>query len=734
MRAVIMCGGEGTRLRPITENAAKPMAKLVNKTAAEHIICLLKKHGITDIAVTLMYLPETVKSVLGNGEKYGVKLNYFTEETPLSTAGSVHNAAMQWGALNEPLLVISGDALCDGDLTSFMTFHQEKNADVSLLLCTKSDPREYGIAVTDDDGRILSFAEKPGWSTAISDTVNTGIYILSPQAMSMIPPKTKFDFSKELFPLMMKNGMRLYGMTADFYWQDIGEISSYLRGNYDVLDGKVKLEWEKSGGEDVIMPSYVSPMATVEKGARVGPYAVINDGCTVKKGAEIRASVLYEGCTVEENARVTGSVMCKNAVAEAESVMEGESVLGENARLAKGTRINGVTVKGGCLCEGESDKSEAWFDGAFCSDAKAERGFQAGVALANMCKKQQGYGRIGVMWDTKAESDCIAHALISGIIQGGGEALILGEGFLSMASFACREYELYSAVYVETHSRAEGKCSKMTLLDGNGVCVSRDMERKFNSAIRENTSYSMLSPRNAYDLRSKYQQMLAMSSGRLDGCQVQVYSKNEVLLSVLRGALGQQFCRNDGFIYKIAENGTSAVVHIGEKLYMWEKILTLLTAFSVRGNRESITLPSFVPDAAVRIAEGAGVTVKRTPMENAPLWCRDACFALFYLLKNLKENGISAEQAFAEVPQFSVHSRESECSCHERSEAIRKLVSAGGVKMMESGLEYVSERGRVHIEMVGSKGVKISAECDTTDEAKRLCREIEAKIMGRDMI
>jgi len=238
MKAVVMAGGAGSRLRPLTMGRPKPMVPLVNKPVMAHILDLLKLHNLTRIAATLQYMANDIQDYFGDGSTFDVELTYFIEGEPLGTAGSVKNAQP---FLDEPFVVISGDAVTDIDLSALINFHREKGALVTIALYRVPNPLEYGVVITDDDGRIIQFLEKPGWAEVISDWVNTGIYVLEPEVLDYIPQGQPFDFSKDLFPMLLKKGAPLFGYKASGYWCDIGNIQEYVRASFDFLEGKVNL-------------------------------------------------------------------------------------------------------------------------------------------------------------------------------------------------------------------------------------------------------------------------------------------------------------------------------------------------------------------------------------------------------------------------------------------------------------------------------------------------------------
>ena len=204
MKAVVMAGGEGTRLRPMTANQPKPLLPVVNQPIMEHVLRLLRRHGFTETVVTVQFLASLVRNYFGDGEEFGMSLSYATEETPLGTAGSVKNA--EDALRDEPFLVISGDALTDIDLTDMIAFHQDNGALVTIALKRVPDPLEFGIVIADDDGRIERFLEKPTWGQVFSDTVNTGIYVMEPEVLDHVAAGESVDWSGDVFPKLLADG------------------------------------------------------------------------------------------------------------------------------------------------------------------------------------------------------------------------------------------------------------------------------------------------------------------------------------------------------------------------------------------------------------------------------------------------------------------------------------------------------------------------------------------------
>ncbi|MDL2300251.1 nucleotidyltransferase family protein [Clostridiaceae bacterium OttesenSCG-928-D20] len=248
MKAVIMAGGEGTRLRPALPGIAKPMALLGGRPVLERIIYLLKHSGITDLHITLRYKPESIIDYFGDGKGFGVDIKYHIENEPLGTAGGVR--ACFGEGFSRDILVISGDAACDFDLKELIECHHRHKAPVTMALYSSSDPLAYGLVLTDPRGKVRSFIEKPPWEKVVTNYVNTGIYILSPEALNMIPKDKAYDFAKDLFPKIMEEGLEIRGLALEGYWCDIGNPKAYYQCNLDALEGRLTL-YNEYGNADL---------------------------------------------------------------------------------------------------------------------------------------------------------------------------------------------------------------------------------------------------------------------------------------------------------------------------------------------------------------------------------------------------------------------------------------------------------------------------------------------------
>jgi mannose-1-phosphate guanylyltransferase / phosphomannomutase len=345
MKAVVMAGGEGTRLRPLTSNQPKPMVPIVGKPCMEHIIELLKEHGFEDVVVTVAFMPQAIRGYFADGEAHGIQIRYSVEDSPAGTAGSVKLAEE---ALDETFLVISGDALCDIDLGALVRFHKEKEAVVTIGLKSVDNPLEFGIVVTDEDGRIERFLEKPSWGQVFTDTINTGIYVLEPEVLRHIPTDRPYDFSKELFPLLLEMGRPLYGFETEGYWQDIGNLDQFRQANFDALDERVRLKiggirlrsnvWLGEGVDledfDTIEgPAFIGNYSRIDPRASVGPYSVLSNGVTLRDHARTARCVIDASTYLGRSVLVEGAVVGRSCDIRAHSRIQEGAAVGDNCTI-----------------------------------------------------------------------------------------------------------------------------------------------------------------------------------------------------------------------------------------------------------------------------------------------------------------------------------------------------------------------------------------------------------------
>lgn len=510
MKAVIMAGGEGSRLRPLTCNRPKPMVPIANRPVMEHIIELLKKYGINDIAVTLQYMPEIIKDYFGDGSEFGVNLKYFTEEVPLGTAGSVKNAEK---FLNEPFIVISGDALTDIDLEKALAFHRSRGAVATLVLKRVESPIEYGVVVTDQAGKITRFLEKPSWGEVFSDTVNTGIYVLNPEILEYIEPNRMFDFSKDVFPVLLKEGQPMFGFVTEDYWCDIGDLDAYAGVHNDILDRKVKINinakeirqgvWVGEGAvisreAGIKPPVFIGKNAVIAENSNVGSYTVIGDNSHLHMGSSVKRSILWNGCILKDNSQIRGSLLGSKVRMNARaSAFEG-AVIGDSCILGKCATIKpGVKLWPEKRVEADTDVcSNLVWGSKFTKNLFGNRGIfgeinvditpefvsRLGATYGSLCSKSS---RIGVSCDDADALKMLKNSMISGLLSTGVEVYDIGTAILPVIRSAVKFYGLRGGVHISASGQGQDMLV-IDILNSSGSNIDRGEERKIeNIFIRE---------------------------------------------------------------------------------------------------------------------------------------------------------------------------------------------------------------------------------------------------------
>ena len=346
MKAVILVGGLGTRLRPLTINTPKAMVPVLNAPFLEYVIRRLRQHNVREIVLALSHLAQPIEDYFGNGSRLGIRLNYILEETPLGTAGAVKNAE---NFLDEPFLVLNGDIFTDLDLTAMMDFHSKSRSKATIALTPVDDPTSYGLIETDAKGRVTRFLEKPSWKQVTTNMINAGTYILEPDVMSYVPPQTKFSFEHEVFPPLLEQGEPIYAYPSSCYWMDIGTPEKYFWLNKDLLIGKSNqyhsVEQVVIGEQDnihptaqVTGPAVIGSNCTIWQKARLSGPVITGSGCIILENAIIKESIIWHDVRIEPGAQVSHSIIANNCRLGAGSIIE-DSVLGDNVTVSSGHRL-----------------------------------------------------------------------------------------------------------------------------------------------------------------------------------------------------------------------------------------------------------------------------------------------------------------------------------------------------------------------------------------------------------
>src|SRR5712692_5429002 len=507
MQAVVMAGGEGSRLRPLTINRPKPMVQIVNKPCLGHIFDLLLRHGIDDAFVTLQYLASVIQDSYGDGGGLGLRLRYSIEETPLGTGGSVRQIVDQ---LADTFIVISGDAMTDIDLSKVVAFHKERGAAVTLTLVHVPNPLEYGVVITNEDGRIAKFLEKPSWGEVFSDTINTGIYVLEPRVLKRYAVGEVFDFSKDLFPKLLAEGEPLYGCIADGYWTDIGSIPEYARANADVLQGKVHtapLGRELMPGVIVNGDVEIDPTARITgpvflgEGVKIGPEVeiigptVLRDYVSVDVGAIVDRSIVWRNSYVGERAELHGTIVGRQCALKARVVLEEGSVVGDHSVVNEHARIRAQVkiwpdkqvesgaVVGSSLIWGSQGRRALFgrfgVTGLVNIDLTPEFVARLGAAYASTLAK----GATTTMnRDQHRSSRMLKRGLMSGIVSAGVDVADLSQAPLPIGRFHTRRIGAAGGVHVRI-SPFDVRVCDVKFFDRQALDMDKAQERKVENVF-----------------------------------------------------------------------------------------------------------------------------------------------------------------------------------------------------------------------------------------------------------
>lgn len=502
MKAVIMAGGEGTRLRPLTSNAPKPLLPIANRPMMEHVIGLLARHGITDIVVTVAFMANAIKTYFGDGSDFGVSIRYADEPVPLGTAGSVANARH---LLDERFLVISGDVITDIDLTEVIRLHEERSAMATIALTSVENPLEFGIVITRPDGAIERFLEKPTWGQVFSDTINTGIYVLEPSIFDVIATDRPVDFSGEVFPRLLADGKPIFGAVCSGYWEDVGTLDAYLRAHKDVLDQRVQLDipgfrasaglWLGEGVEvapdaEIAGPAVIGPGSIVGPGCRLGEYVVLGSNVRLLQDVGLERTVLHDSVFVGTGSRLRGAVIGRSCSIRSqarigEGVVLGDEVfVGAEAVLSDGVKVfpfktveEGAVVNDSIVWESRGARTLFGRDGVSgLANVDVTPELAVKLALAYGTSLAKG-SRIVTSRDSSRSARMLKRAMMAGLNAAGIDVLDLETASVPVTRFLARSARARGGLTVRLHPEDPDRVA-VRFFDAEGVDLSEDGQRK----------------------------------------------------------------------------------------------------------------------------------------------------------------------------------------------------------------------------------------------------------------
>ncbi len=759
MKAVIMAGGEGKRLRPLTCTLPKPMAKILGKPIIEYIFDLLISGGVTEAGITLGYLPHVIEKKYECGYK-NLKLDFIREDEPLGTAGGVRNAAE---GTKEPFIVISGDALCGFDLNKIMAYHKASGAMITVVAVDASDPREYGIVKVDAENRVVGFIEKPSWSQAVSNLANTGVYIVNPECLNLIPKGKKYDFAADLFPLMLERNMPIYCYHSGDYWCDAGNIEAYLKCQHDALDGKIippinatasgvyAKDGLPKGDYSIVPPVYIGSDVEIFDGAVIGPYAVIDDGCSIGAGSKIRHATVLENCCIGENSAITGSLICsgvalKKRVSMFENSVAGSGcVIGDDSCVKPGIHIWPGKTVGSCSnvltnVKYGSIRAQYIEENGMCESGGIRLTPETCVHLGAAVVSTAPSGKIAVAYDGTKTAEVMQLAIMSGIADAGGAVWNFGECFEAQFNF------LVNFCGIESGLFALGKNAREVKICGEGgLTVTRNTEREIESRMHgcefrhaEESEIKEIADMSSAKLLYG-QELIKTAPCGLQGIGVTVRCENEIIKTLFWGCLSKLGVqRSDELVFEIDKTGTKLCAENANGRIEHEKLIALWCMNELKNGRD-ISVPYYSPDYFDSIAGSFGRKVYRyltTPADDSDaaarklaskqVYTRDGLFLAVKLLSVMKESGLSLDELLDELPEkyivrktIEINFQPSYISAVVGEKEINTKNNFEGIKFERNGgkLLIIPQRN--------GKTVRIFAEADTMEAASELCADVE---------
>ena len=503
MKAVVMAGGFGTRLRPLTAHLPKPLVPVGNVPIMEHIVRLLKRHGFTDLAVLLYFLPDTITGHFGDGSAWGMNMTYVTPTADLGTAGAVKFALEE---SDESVLVVSADVLTDFDLAEAVAFHRSKDAEATMVLTRVEQPLAYGIVITDEEGRVLRFLEKPAWGEVFSDTINTGIYLLEPSVFRAIPGGRPYDFGKELFPALLASGRSLWGHVAKGYWRDVGDLAEYRTAHLDLLQGRVGVDipgerhsgnghtvWLDAGAR-VDYSSRLAGSVIVGRGALIAPGArvansVIGPDSIIQAGADVEGSVIWDGVEIGPGAVVKEAVIGRKTMVGANAFLSEGVVIADFCRIGEASVVKANVkvwpykeVEDGATLAMSLVWGERWSRSLFgrygvSGLANIEVSPEFAAKLGAACGAIVGRRRVMITSrDHHKASRMINRALMSGLLSVGVDVQDLGVAPIPVVRYQISALGLAGGTHVRK-SPYDPQILDIKFLDSRGLEVAPDREK-----------------------------------------------------------------------------------------------------------------------------------------------------------------------------------------------------------------------------------------------------------------
>ena len=766
MKAIIMAGGEGTRLRPLTCDMPKPMMRLMDRPIIEYSLELLARHGVTETGITLGYLPERIRDHLGD-DHIGIQLKYYTEPHPLGTAGSVRQAS---DMLTETFCVLSGDGVTDCDLTKALEFHKNSGALATMVLKRMPDPTEYGLVITAPDGRIERFLEKPSWGEVVSDTVNTGIYIMEPEILDMIP-EGEYDFGSQLFPVLASMGRLCY-------WCDIGDVPAYLRMCRDALDGLIALDSLQqpsinghyddstpvehgclvspaahvSADAKLEAPCYVGPGAHIARGAVISAHSIIGAGARVDELATIKRSVVWENCRIAEGAGLRGCALGRSvSISPCARVYENSALgtgvrVGADAEVAPGVYIwPDKTVAAAMLLDHNlvwgPRENTCFRNGMLPIDSPANA-----VRAAQACAAALQPGELLLGRTASATAAALWHSCAAGLMAQGVQVLDAGVCTEPQLRFAMSLMGIKTALLATPDG--------VIPLSGGGVRLSGRQQRSICALIsrQDHTRPFMCDPRPVIYSGRSDQAYIAMLASAFTADpslapHIAVHSRNQHLLTIAEQAFSRAglnarceweeelmelypgeigvWLASDGLSTRFSHPGGMLTAPQNELLAAWTLLergeTTLIT-----DERATRAIQEIADRRNAEIcpcaAAGSGFEHALTAYPDQLRTHTDGIYLAVCAISTLTENALTLAGWLSTMPKVHRIERSIPLSDSDRGRALRRFGNSGDLRI---------DRGNAYAYLspdASRPECRIVAESRDMEAARELCDFCESRL------
>lgn len=785
MKAVIMAGGKGSRLMPVTCDRPKPLTDIMGKPVMHYILCSIRRAGIREAAVTLRYMPGHIIDFLNCGKSYDMSIEYFMEREALGTAGSVKNAeefinSSSFGG-EDDFLVMSGDCLTDFDLSAAISFHKQRSSDATLILSRVRKPLEYGVVVLDEESRVTRFLEKPSWPQVFSDTVNTGIYILNKKILGFIEKGRASDFGKDIFPLLLENKLNVYGYISEGYWCDIGDVSTYAACHRDILQKKINIDipcfTEDSGiylGKGVNIsndarinpPCFIGDYSFIGKNCEISPLSVIGRRCRISDGSVIRRSVIQEGCMIGSMSVISGAVLCSGVSVGSYCSVGDNAVIGRKAILSDMCEVkpkvkiwafkdipkeslvnNNLVFENNFMRELFAD---AAVSGNLDTELNPEFSAKLGLSFASVFPTG---GKVGISYCDGADIELVKNSFAAGVASGGLAVFDLGIQVLPALPRAVRFFGLDGGVHI---LKDENEFF-ISFFDSVGILIGKETQRKIeHSFIRED--YTRCASADVKELHKTegsslgYLRDTVLKFKNSSFAPVGIDSCSEIVIqavSYVCAELGIKFYTRDfpENLPIIMFNSFCEIAGVQDERGRVFSKNHLFTAFCIMLCEEEglhgLAVHDFLPQSVLDTASGKGINIilSKTGRQSFMSLLHsyrlfkqldimfDGIYAMCSVLKYISERELSIADFFDSVPEFFIQETHVFCPAEMKASVMSAMVKEKGVCRSGEGIKIICESGWAFILPHCRKPLcKVICEAPSDEKASELCSVFRDKI------